>query len=139
MAKEIRWQQRFSNFNSALAQLAQAIVLSHQRELSNLEQQGTIQAFEYTYEIAWNLLKDFYEYQGTQGIQGSRDAVREAFNKGLITEGEVWFDMIKKRSLTVHTYNQELSQEIFASIVTSYYPQFVNLAAKLQQYLDEKH
>jgi len=77
--KDIRWYQRVNNFDLALKELTEAVELSQQRALSKLEEQGLIQAFEYNYELAWNCLKDFYEYQGEEGIQGSRDAIRLAF------------------------------------------------------------
>ena len=83
MTEDIRWIQRFDNFKRALKQLDFVMALIAQRELSELEEQGVIQAFEYNYELAWNVLKDFYEHQGEQGIQGSRDAIRTAFRRGL--------------------------------------------------------
>ena len=66
MKDDVRWTQRFSNFKKSLTQLANAMDLIAQRELTELEQQGVIQAFEYNYELAWNVLKDFYENQGEQ-------------------------------------------------------------------------
>jgi nucleotidyltransferase substrate binding protein (TIGR01987 family) len=84
---DIRWQQRFHNFSKALSQLAEAVELAGQRELSKLEEQGMIQAFEFTHEMAWNTLKDFLESRGAQNIYGSKDATREAFKAGLIENG----------------------------------------------------
>jgi nucleotidyltransferase substrate binding protein (TIGR01987 family) len=74
-AEDIRWKQRFSNYTNALEQLQEAVDLSCERELSMLEKQGLIQAFEYTHELAWNVMKDFLEYQGNQNVKGSRDAI----------------------------------------------------------------
>src|SRR5882757_11316546 len=87
---DILWQQRLANYKKAVRQLQSAIVLSEQRELSQLEKQGLIQAFEFTHELAWNLLKDYLQDQGNQNIKGSKDAVREAFKVDLITDGEQW-------------------------------------------------
>lgn len=137
MVDDIRWVQRFDNFKRALKQLDKVMLLLEERELTELEQQGVIQAFEYNHELAWKVLKDFYEYQGVQGMQGGRDAVKEAFNKGLIVNGEVWFDMIKKRNLTVHTYNEETTEQILAAIVDVYYLEFVQLKNKLQARIDD--
>lgn len=81
---DIRWKQRFSNFKKALSQLSKFI---EKRDLNELEEQGLIQAFEYTYELAWNVIKDYYEFQGTAAIQGSRDAFRLALNRGLLKDG----------------------------------------------------
>jgi len=97
MPEDLRWQQRFDNYKRALHQLTLAVQLLHQRALSDLEQQGIIQGFECTHELAWNVLKDYLEYEGIQGLVGSRSAVREAFKRGLITDGEAWMDMIEKR------------------------------------------
>ena len=95
---ERRWVRRFNNFVKAFAQLEEAVKLSRQRELSKLEQQGLIQAFEYTHELAWKTMKDFLEERGAQNIYGSKDATREAFKAGLIDNGEVWMEMIQSRN-----------------------------------------
>ena len=136
MTEDIRWIQRFDNFKRALKQLDFVMALIAQRELSELEEQGVIQAFEYNYELAWNVLKDFYEHQGEQGIQGSRDAIRTAFRRGLIINGDVWMKMIKSRSLTSHTYNEAVTKEILKDIFENYYAEFVALKKTLTEYLD---
>jgi len=130
---DIRWQQRLSNFSKALAQLESAVNLSSQRPLSQLEKQGLIQAFEFTHELAWNLLKDYFTYQGTSNITGSRDASREAFNKQLINDGEGWMEMIKSRNQSSHTYNQATADEIAQKIIERYYPLFRQLEEKMEQ------
>lgn len=137
MSQDIRWIQRFDNFKRALTQLDKAMLLITERELSELEQQGVIQAFEYNYELAWNILKDFYEHQGEQGIQGSRDAIRTAFKRGLIADGDIWMKMIKSRSLTSHTYNEAVTKEILRDIIDHYYDQFVTLKKTLTEYLEQ--
>jgi len=95
-------------------------LLSKERELSLLEKQGLIQAFEFIHELAWNLLKDYLEYQGYQNIKGSRDAIREAFRVGLIEDGEAWMDTIKARNITLHVYDESMVEEIFEVIVEKY-------------------
>ncbi len=123
MSDDIRWVQRFDNFQRSMKQLDSAMALLQERDLSELEIQGVIQAFEYNYELAWNVIKDFYHYQGdTIDIQGSRDAFRTAFNRGLVAEGQVWMDMIKSRALTVHTYDDEVAEKILEDIIHLYYP-----------------
>ena len=133
--QDIRWQQRFSNYQKALQQLGRAIELSRQRPLSELEEQGLIQSFEYTYELAWNVLRDFLTFQGSQNIHGSRDTIREAFSSDLIEDGEGWMDMLKDRNRTSHTYNQETANEIIRNIVHRYYDLFVALLQKLEKVL----
>ena len=127
----IRWQQRFYNFLKAFSLLEKA-VLQHQKSgLSELEEQGLIQRFEFTHELAWNVLKDYFEYQGNTSITGSRDATREAFSKGLITDGEGWMEMIKSRNQSSHTYNEETAKEIVKNITEWYYHLFVAYKEKM--------
>lgn len=133
---DIRWQQRFSNFQKALEQLEKAINLCEERELSNLEKQGLIQAFEFTHELSWNVMKDFFEYQGDTTIFGSRDATREAFNKGIIRNGEGWMDMIRSRNKSSHTYNEEVAEEIALQITETYFPLFSEFAKMMKERLD---
>ena len=121
MEKDIRWIQRLRNFENALAQLREAVILSKERNLSPLEEQGIIQAFEFTHELAWNVMKDYFEYQGTTSITGSRDATREAFNKGLILNGEGWMEMIKSRNQSTHTYNEKTAGDIRKKIIEKYF------------------
>ncbi len=135
MTEDIRWIQRFDNFQRSLRQLEMAFGLMEERELSELETQGLIQAFEYNFELAWNVIKDFYEYQGVTDIQGSRDAFRLAYERGLISEGDIWMDMIKKRQLTVHTYNEEVAAEIAQAIVDDYGRLFMALREALMEQL----
>ncbi len=127
--KDIRWEQRFSNYQKALAQLQKFI---DKGILSELESQGLIKAFEYTYELAWNTLKDFLEYQGQTNIYGSRDTIRKAFELGLIDKGESWMDMLKSRNKTSHTYNEETAEEICRAVVDEYYFLFIQLKTKLE-------
>ena len=127
MTQDIRWKQRFENFQRALKQLSLAMDLKAQRPLSDLEQQGLIQGFEFTHELAWNVLKDYLEMEGIQGLIGSRSTAREAFKRGLVIDGEVWMDMIEKRNLSSHTYNQTVALTIVESIAERYYPAFCEL------------
>jgi len=114
--EDTRWLQRLQNFRKAQTQLDEAMVLMQARELSKLEQQGVIQAFEYTYELGWNTLKDYLVWQGITGIVGSRDAIREAFSSGLLADGQGWMDMLVDRNRTSHTYNQEIAESILQNI-----------------------
>lgn len=124
---DVRWRQRFENFERALQVLERGAELAQQRPLSELEQQGLIQGFEFTHELAWNLLKDYLQYQGIIGIIGSRDATRLAFQNGLILDGEGWMAMIKARNQSSHTYNQEQAQAIARDVVERYAPLFAAL------------
>jgi nucleotidyltransferase substrate binding protein (TIGR01987 family) len=127
--KDVRWIQRFCNYSKALGQLSKFI---EKKELNELEKQGLIQAFEYTYELAWNTIKDYFENQGETGIHGSRDAFRLAFRRGLVENGHAWMDMIKSRTLTTQTYNQEVADAIADAVFNIYYAEFVRLEKTLQ-------
>ncbi len=133
MQTEIRWIQRLSNYSKALKSLSDALDLAQERPLSDLEKQGLIQAFEFTHELAWNAIKDFYENQGETGIQGSRDAVRMAFRRDLIQSGEVWMEMIKSRNQTSHTYDETIANEIVTSVTDAYFDEFKKLEQILTQ------
>lgn len=125
-AEDTRWKQRYQNFLKAFALLEEAVQLYNKRGLSELEKQGLIQRFEFTHELAWNVIKDYFEFQGNTQIMGSRDATREAFSKGLLADGEVWMEMIKSRNKSSHTYNEEVAEELADKITASYYSQFVD-------------
>ncbi len=131
-ANDIRWIQRFNNFNIAFIQLKDGVDLAKQRELSRLEQQGLVQAFEYTHELAWNTLKDFLENSGAKNLFGSRDTTRAAFKAGLIENGETWMDMIKSRNLTTHTYDEATAAKIFSSVVKSYFNEFQTFQTRME-------
>ncbi len=128
-AQDIRWVQRLNHFSKALKQLKKFI---DKGELNELEEQGLIHAFEYTYELAWNTIKDYFEYQGETEIRGSRDAFRLAFQRGLIEEGETWMDMIKSRTQTTHTYNEDVAKKIAADIVNLYFAEFEKLHSTME-------
>ena len=131
--EDIRWIQRFNNFSKAFVQLNKAVELSKQRPLSELEEQGLIQAFEYTHEMAWNTLKDFLEDRGVQNLYGSRDATREAFKAGLIENGEAWMKMIESRNLTSHTYNEEIAAKIVSAVIHSYFTEFKGFRDRMDE------
>ncbi len=125
---DVRWRQRFDNFERALQVLERGVELARQRPLSELEQQGLIQGFEFTHELAWNLLKDYLQHQGIAGIIGSRDATCLAFHNDLISDGEGWMAMIKARNQSSHTYNLEQAQAIASDVIE----RFANLFGALR-------
>lgn len=133
MPADIRWKQRFSNYLRALRTLTEAVQLAQERQLTKLEEQGMVQGFEFTHELAWNVLKDFLEEKGIVGLIGSKDATREAFKNGLVEDGTAWMDMIKARNLSSHTYNPEIAEEIVKNVLTRFHPQFELMARKLAE------
>jgi len=122
--EDIRWHQRLSNYQKAVTQLTKFI---DKGNLNELEEQGLIQAFEYTHELAWKTLKDFISHYNTIKLYGSKDTTREAFKADLITDGETWMEMIDSRNLSSHTYNEVTTKIISNRIQTKYYNEFTNL------------
>jgi nucleotidyltransferase substrate binding protein (TIGR01987 family) len=104
------------------------------RNPSDLEKQSTIQRFEFTHELAWKVMKDYLEYEGISGITGSRSATREAFNKGRITNGQAWMDMIESRNKTVPTYLSEILESEYSSITMRYFPLLLAFEAKMKDF-----
>jgi nucleotidyltransferase substrate binding protein (TIGR01987 family) len=125
---DIRWKQRFNNYCKALQTLTSAVELSRARDLSDLEAQGLIQSFEFTHELAWNVLKDFLEDKGIVGLIGSKDATRTAFKNGLIEDGDAWMEMIRDRNRTSHTYDESIAESVVENILGRYFPAFEALA-----------
>ena len=132
--QDVRWRQRSSNYRSALVRLGEAVDLSGQGTLSDLERQGLIQAFEFTHELSWKTLKDFLASRGIEELYGSRDTTREAFAQGLITDGEAWMEMIRHRNLSTHTYDEATVQEIVTAVVSRYIAAFQELETRLQDW-----
>lgn len=136
--KDIRWEQRFNNFEKAFHKLDEAVTRikeEYGEDSKSVDEdsffigfdiikEGLIQRFEYTHELAWNVMKDFLEEVGELKMYGSKDATKEAFSAELIDDGEIWMEMIKSRNKTTHTYNQETADEIFQKIMYSYHPAF---------------
>ena len=128
---DIRWKQRLHNYKKALVTLESAVELAKTRKLTDLEKQGTIQGFEFTFEIAWNLMKDFLEEQGITGIIGSKGAVRQSFNKNLIENGQEWMDMVESRNLSSHSYDEATAENLFEKITLVFYPQLKAFMEKM--------
>ena len=124
--KDIRWLQRFSNYRKALTKFNQAVdIVSNKmdwdEEVDDLLEEGLIQRFEYTHELAWKVMKDYAEYQGHTNIQGSRDAFRKALEMGVIDDDR-WMESIKDRNLTSHNYDDETAQNVLTAIIEVYAP-----------------
>jgi nucleotidyltransferase substrate binding protein (TIGR01987 family) len=142
MEQDIRWEQRLSNYRKALTKLSQSVEYIQKMKQINSEldvvldemiKEGLIQRFEYTHELAWNLMKDYASFQGNSTIGGSRDATREAFQLQIIENGKIWMDMIGSRNKTSHTYNEDTAEEIYTKILRDYYPAFLTFLQKMEE------
>ena len=127
---DLRWIQRFNNYKKALSQLERFLT---KEKLNELEEQGLIQAFKNTHELAWNVLRDYLREQGHINLHGSRDATREAFKLELIQDGDTWMDMINDRNRTSHTYNQITANEIAKNIRTRFFSLFLALRNTMEK------
>ena len=125
---DIRWKQRFSNFEKATNQLTEFM---EQKKLNKFELQGLIQCFEYTFELAWKTMKDYLEEEGFE-VKSPRSTIQMAFQSELITDGHAWIDALEKRNLMAHTYNEEFVNEAEILIRTKYYPVIKDLYNKLK-------
>ena len=127
-----RWEQKLNSYRKALKRLSEVVQVMDVRPLNDFEADGLIQRFEFTFELAWKLIKSYAEYQGIdKEIMGSRDAVRWAFENGLIGDSDVWMEMIKRRNDTSHTYDEEIAKEVVASVKDDYYDAFIALFQKM--------
>ena len=125
--KEIRWKQRFTNFEKSYKLLKQ---YSNQPIETELERAGIIQFFEISFELAWKLMKDYLEAQ-EMSVKSPREAIKQAYQMGLIDDGHVWIDALSDRNLTVHTYDEELAKKMVNDIINVYFPELNKLYHKL--------
>lgn len=132
MEEDIRWQQRFSNFNKAFSKFSQAVTQAKEKKLSELETEGLIQRFEYTYILALKTLQDYIKDIGIPDINGPSKVLQEALKIKLITDSEGWFKLKKSREKTSHTYDPETAEEIKELILDLFFQLFVDLQAKLK-------
>jgi len=135
---EKRWIQRLDNYTKAFAVLDRTYGILKERELTEAERMGLIQSFEFTFELAWNLMKDYLRDKGIFDIVGSKDAIRSAFKNGIIENGDVWMDMVERRTETVHTYEEEVATRVVRDVVNSYVEEMRKLLEKMKKYAVEK-
>ena len=129
--KEIRWKQRFENFEKTYKLLKK---YSSQSISTELEKAGMIQFFEMAFELAWKVLKDYLESEGYM-VKSPRETIKQAFQIGLIDNGHVWIDALSDRNLTAHTYDQELSSKMTNEIISIYLPELEKMYDKLSKEL----
>lgn len=133
MEHDVRWRQRLQSYCQSLENLQEVYERRTQHPLDRVELQAFVKSFELCYETGWNLMKDWFSYQGVSGISGSRDAIRQAFAAGLITNGEDWMDMIRNRIRTAHTYNESVAREVETLIADRFYPVLQDFRDEMMQ------
>ena len=122
MNSDIRWKQRFQNFDRAYGLLREALQ-NGPASLSLLEKEGVIQRFEYSYELAWKTIKDYLEQNGVViNPVTPRQVLKEAFASKVIGDGQVWIDMVDHRNLLSHSYDLSVFEKAVEAIAARYLP-----------------
>ncbi|HBY20299.1 MAG: nucleotidyltransferase [Clostridiales bacterium GWE2_32_10] len=129
--KEIRWKQRFHNFEKSYKLIDK---YSNLEDMDELDIAGLIQFFEVTLELAWKVMKDYLESKDFI-VRSPRETIKEAFSYGIIDNGTVWLEALDSRNRTVHTYDQEFAIDMKDEILNMYYPEFKKLYKKLREEL----
>jgi len=132
MNNDIRWRQRFQNFEKAYLLFDEAAHLDRET-LSQLEKEGMIQRFEVLIELSWKTLKDYLENEGYDAVKNGKHAIRVAFQDEIITDAENWMESLKKRNLTSHTYNENILEETLTFLVDVFYPLVRDLYFELKK------
>jgi nucleotidyltransferase substrate binding protein (TIGR01987 family) len=132
--KDIRWVQRFQNFEKAFLLLQETVQI---KGPSVTERAGLIQFFEMTFELAWKLLKDYEEEEGFV-IKSPRDAIKQAFQTNIINEGHTWIDALEDRNLTSHTYHEKIAVEVEEKIRNKYFPVLKQLYIDFKDRVDKE-
>ena len=128
MSQDIRWKQRFQNFEKAFNFLKNA---TERPFLDELQAAGLIQSFEFTFELAWKTLKDYLELKGFP-LQYPRDVIKQAFQTHLIQNGELWLEMLEKRNELTHTYDEKHTKKSVATIRDRYFPELKQVYESLK-------
>jgi nucleotidyltransferase substrate binding protein (TIGR01987 family) len=131
MIAETRWKQRFENLTKAFRLLEEAATAQN---LSALESEGLIQRCEYTFELSWKTLKDYLESKGI-AVQFPRDVIKEAFQAGVVGDGEAWIEMLEKRNTLAHTYNETQFKDSVSAVRDRFYPRIRKLVDRLKEEL----
>jgi len=134
MNNELRWKQRFQNFEKAYNTLNRALARLEEEPEDEMVQMATVQAFEFTFELSWNTMKDYLEDEGFDDVKNSKKTIRIAFQAELISDAEGWLGIIEKRNLASHTYNQIILEETIKYIKDEFFP----LARKLFEDLKKR-
>lgn len=129
--KEIRWKQRFENFEKSYKLLKK---YSDYEIRTELEIAGIIQLFEVCFELSWKVMKDYLEAEGYV-VKSPRETVKQAYQINLIENGHLWIEALSNRNLTAHTYDEELAKKMVEEILNIYLPEFDSLYKKLKQEL----
>lgn len=119
---------KFEKFKKALAALEEIYLKPVQEDRSNID--ATIQRFEFTFELGWKFLKDYFEERDIH-LNYPKEVIQESFAVGLVDDEEAWIQMLRDRNMTSHTYDQKLADEIYRRI-RGHVPAFKALVDRLK-------
>ena len=127
MSSDIRWKQRFDNFDRAFV-LLREVYERKLDSLSRLEKEGAIQRFEVAFELAWKTINDYLEESGVVvNPVTPRNVIKEAFTARLLDDADVWIDMMLHRNLLSHTYDIKVFEVVLQALAERYFPAFDRL------------
>lgn len=133
--EDIRWKQRFANFSKAMGHLENALQIP---DPDMVQKAGIIQFFEMSFELAWNLVKDYLEDQGFIDVKSPRSALKKAFEVNILKHGHEWMELLQDRNLTAHTYDEQKATDMEHLIQNKYFPVLKDLLDSFKEKLDEK-
>ena len=133
MNNELRWKQRFQNFEKAYNTFYRILNDSEYDPNDEVVQMALVKSFEFTYELAWNTMKDYLENEGYDDVNNSKKAIRTAFQAELINNPEIWMEMVQKRNPTSHAYNAVILKEAVEFIKDEFYPAVQKLIEDLKK------
>ncbi|MCG8319854.1 MAG: nucleotidyltransferase substrate binding protein [Cytophagales bacterium] len=128
---DVRWKQRFQNYEKAVSHLQEAVA---KNSLSDLEKAGVVQTYEFTFELGWKTVKDYLQEKEIE-VKFPRDVIKEGFKYGIIKDGDAWIDMLQKRNLMSHTYNKKNAELAHKLIVEQYFDELYDTCQTLKKEL----
>ncbi len=136
MNNDIRWLQRFQNFEHAYEVFLRRIHEYEQFPDKEAYQMALVQGFEIAIELAWKTIKDYLENEGYDNVRNGKQAIRQAFQDELITDAETWMAALERRNLTSHIYNANILYATIRFIHDEFFPLLRDLFFKLQGHKD---
>jgi nucleotidyltransferase substrate binding protein (TIGR01987 family) len=133
--EDIRWKQRFANLSKAMGHLERALEIP---EPDMVQKAGIIQFFEMSFELAWNMVKDYLEDQGFVDIKSPRGALKKAFEVNILEKGHEWMELLQDRNLTAHTYDEQKATDMEQLIQNKYFPILKELHDSFKQKVNEE-
>ncbi len=133
--QDVRWEQRFLNYTKSMRYLEDAFQIP---DPDIVQKAGIIQFFEMSFELAWNMVKDYLEEQGFVEIKSPRGALKKAFEIGILENGHDWMDLLLDRNLTAHTYDEQKATDMEQLIHNKYFPLLKALLISFKDKLSEK-